>query len=387
MRTERRQQIVQRLIDAGPHLTGLYGEHSTSQPAVEYTDGERFVQEIEALFRHGPSFFALSGACPSPGDYLTGVVGRVPVAVVRQDTGALAGFVNACRHRGAPLFVGASGSMADRVSCGYHAWTYERDGRLAVRPATYGGFDDVTASCDLIRIDVAERHGLIFVQPVPGDAPIDVGSLVGPQIADDLDAFGISSYVHIETRVNTWPINWKLVLDTFCESYHLRTLHRDSLAPTFLSDPSVFEAHGRNLVSIGLRKTVVDEFDKPEAERDIVPYGTIEYFLVPSGLVVHQIDHLEVWRLEPIDARTTRTVTSLFAPVEPATERSRGYFVKNLDMLMAVVSGEDFALMAQIQQNLDSGLLPSLVFGRIEPALGHLHASINHLLAQSASRR
>ena len=101
MRTERRRQIVQRLIDAGPHLTGLYGEHSTSQPASAYTDAGRFEHEIETLFRRGTSFFALSGACPSPGDYITGVVGRVPVAVVRQDTGAPAGFVNACRHRGA----------------------------------------------------------------------------------------------------------------------------------------------------------------------------------------------------------------------------------------------------------------------------------------------
>ena len=37
--------------------------------------------------------------------------------------------------------------------------------------------------------------------------------------------------------------------------------------------------------------------------------------------------------------------------------------------------------MERIQRNLESGALPELIYGRIEPALIHMHASINAALA------
>ncbi len=36
--------------------------------------------------------------------------------------------------------------------------------------------------------------------------------------------------------------------------------------------------------------------------------------------------------------------------------------------------------MERIQQNLASGALPDVIYGRIEPALAHMHASINAAL-------
>jgi len=38
---------------------------------------------------------------------------------------------------------------------------------------------------------------------------------------------------------------------------------------------------------------------KPRNEWSILPYGTIQYFLVPTGMIVHQLDQLEVWNVEP----------------------------------------------------------------------------------------
>ena len=382
MRIQRQQELIQRLIDAGPRLVGMHGEASMVQRASAYTDDGRFHQEVDVLFERGPTFVALSSTCAQPGDYVTAQVGRVPVAVVRQDDGTLRAFVNACRHRGAPVFDSVVGSIGGRVSCGYHSWTYDRDGRLAARPLTDGAFDDVKLDCSLHPVVVAEAHGLIYVRAVGGRA-IDVNELLGGA-EDDLSSFGLESYVHVESRVNTWPVNWKLILDTFTESYHIRTLHKTTLAPYFLSDPSMFDAFGRNFVSIGLRNTVDREFSKPVAERSVVPYGTIQYFLVPSGLVVHQLDHFEVWRIEPVDVRTTRTVTSVYSPGDPAAARGRQHYLKNLDLLLKVTGAEDFSLMARIQANLDSGALPEVVYGRIEPALVYLHRSIENLLSTGA---
>ncbi|MEZ5226223.1 MAG: SRPBCC family protein [Acidimicrobiales bacterium] len=107
------------------------------------------------------------------------------------------------------------------------------------------------------------------------------------------------------------------------------------------------------------------------------PYGTIQYFLVPNGLVVHQLDHVEVWIVEPLSVNRTRTTTSVYAPVEPATEKARNYFVKNLELLLQVTGSEDFALMEQIQRSFESGALEQVVYGRIEPPLVYFHDQID----------
>ena len=379
MRRERDREIMQRLVDAGPRFQGMLSDRSMVQSASVYSDADHFANELRILYREGPTFVGLSASCTQPGDYLVASVGGVPIAVVRQNDGSLRGLVNACRHRGSPLFEGPTGSMNERISCGYHAWTYDRSGELTARPMAEAAFNDIDLDCGLHSVVVAEKYGLIFVRAVGVD-PIDVDQVLGGA-QDDLGAFGLDKYVHIDTRVNTWPFNWKLVLDTFTESYHVRTLHRSSIAPYFLSDVSLVDEFERNLLMISLRNTVDREFSKPYEDRSVLPYGTIQYFLVPSGLVVHQIDHVEVWRIEPVDARTTTTITSVFSPVPPEEGRGRAHYLKNLDLLLEVVGSEDFTLMHKIQQNLDSGALPNLIYGRNEHALTYLHQSIERLLS------
>jgi hypothetical protein len=103
--------------------------------------------------------------------------------------------------------------------------------------------------------------------------------------------------------------------------------------------------------------------------------------LFPNALFVHQMDHVEIWRIEPIDVRNTLVTTSIYAPSEPKSEKARDYFVKNLDALLRVTETEDFPLMAEIQKNLESGALPEIVYGRLEPPLIHFHRSVDAALA------
>lgn len=380
MRHERQVELLERVAGAGPHLEGLHAPASVVRPASAYTDPGRYERELEVLFRQGPAFFALSGELSEPGSYRADTIGGIPVLVIRQADGSLRALVNICRHRGAPLLAaGSTGDGLRSLTCPYHGWVYGPDGALRGQPLSGGAFDDVTVSCDLLQVSVAEEYGMIFVR-AGGRDPIDVDDYLGGA-QDDLGSFGLDRYVHIESRTRTWRMNWKLVLDTFSESYHIRTLHKESLFPRFNADCVIFEAFGRNCVSIGLRKDVLDETAKPKDEWSLLPYGTIQYFLVPNGLVVHQIDHVEVWRIEPLDVRTSRLTTSIFAPTEPDSERTRNYWVKNLDLLLQVTGTEDFPLMESIQANLDSGAMPHLVYGRNEPPLIHYHRAVDDALA------
>jgi phenylpropionate dioxygenase-like ring-hydroxylating dioxygenase large terminal subunit len=377
VRQERQVELLERVAGSGPHFAGLHGEHSMVNPATAYTDPERFATEMRVLFRDGPTLLGLSCELARPGDFLTTTVDGVPILAVRQADGTLRAMINACRHRGAPLATARAGTLGRSIVCGYHGWTYDPDGALRARPLSAGAFDDVGIGCDLHHVEVAEKYGLVFIRAGSGGA-IDVDDVLSGA-EDDLGSFGLDRYTHVETRSNVWRMNWKLLLDTFAESYHIRWLHKSTIAASFNSDCVIFEPFGRNCASIGLRADVLDEVAKPKTEWSLLPYGTIQYFLVPNALVVHQLDHVELWRVEPLDVGHVRAHTSIFAP-EPPTDSALRYWTKNLDLLLQVTGTEDFPTMERIYATLRSGALPELVYGRIEPPLVHLHTTLNELV-------
>jgi phenylpropionate dioxygenase-like ring-hydroxylating dioxygenase large terminal subunit len=383
VRHEREVELLGRVAASGENQIGLFAAASQVHDASTYTDPHRFDLEQELLFRSGPVMIGLGVECATPGSFITGTFGGVPVAVVRQPDGTLRAMVNACRHRGAPLLSG-SGDGLRRINCGWHAWSYQTDGALHSRPLSFGAFDDVSENCDLHRLAVTEQYGMIFVRPNSIE-PIDVDQyLHGAQ--DDLGAFELQNAVHIESRSSVWKANWKLILDTFTESYHIRTLHRDSIAPYFTSGCTIFEAFGPHLVNIGFRKSLFDEFDKPPAEQRLKPHGTIQYFLMPNAMLCYQVDHLELWRLEPIDVGTTRVTTSVYAETGPVSDSGRRYLAKNLDILLQVTGTEDFPLCERVHATLASGALPQVVYGRIEPALVHFHHAVDQAVASGGLR-
>lgn len=383
MLLERQRELLGRLKAADKSGPWPLAPATVKNPAAAYTDPARFAAERELLFERRPQMVALSCELPTPGSYLTVDLGRIPALIVRQRDGGLKGFVNACRHRGAPVVEGqgeTAGPPRPRFSCPYHGWVYELDGALAARPYAEPAFDDVPkADCGLLPISVAEGYGLIFAQGRGGEGLTADGALCGAE--SELAGYSLETCVHVESRIHEWDFNWKLVLDTFTEAYHIRFLHRQSIAPAYLSDLSLFDSFGPHPRMIGLLKTALAELEKPEEEWRLLPHGTTQYIFMPSGLITWQRDHVELWRVTPLSPNRTRVRTSLYAPTEPTTEKAQRYWKKNLDALIDVTSREDFTLMAEIQKRLESGALPELIYGRNEPSLIHLHRSIDQALA------
>jgi phenylpropionate dioxygenase-like ring-hydroxylating dioxygenase large terminal subunit len=353
-------------------------------PASVYSSVARFEAELRTLFDGLPQLAGLSCELTAPGSYLTLTLGRTPVVVVRQPDGSAKAFVNVCRHRGATLLVDRTGDGLGKVTCPYHAWTYGLDGCLRSFPGAESGFDDVDKSTHgLVELPLAERYGLIFVRTDRAAESFTVDdALHGAQ--EELADFHFERYVHVETRSSEWQLNWKLIMDTFTEPYHIPWLHKDTIAPYYMFDRWINDAYGPHPRFIGTRKSVMDEFDKPsEDDWDLLPHGTIQYLLLPNAVLTHQIDHVELWRLVPLAVDRVLVVTSLFAPDGPLTDKARAYFVKNLDVLLGVTNSEDFPAQERVQRNMSSGSVTEVVYGKMEPALVHYHTSINKLLADA----
>ena len=348
-------------------------DHIACNDVSVYTSAGRDAREREVLFRRHPLVVGFSSQVRAPGDFLTEDLTPVPVLVVRNAAGDLRAFVNICRHRGARVVEGC-GSGAVRFICPYHAWSYDTDGRLVTIPDDFGfeGLD--RGRHGLIPLPVEEQHGLVWVSPEPRGS-VRVGELLGG-LGDDLEAYGIASFVHQETRVLRRRMNWKLVSDTFWEAYHLHVLHRKNVGPLFVRNLALFEAFGRCHRLIGVHRSIERLRALPEREWSLVPHATILMNLFPNTVLVMQSDHAEVYRIFPAPdgANESLTAVSLLVP-EPGPRWAR-----TMELLIGVVE-QDLALGEGIQRSFESGAIAQVTYGRFEPALEHFHRTIREALA------
>ena len=71
------------------------------------------------------------------------------------------GFFNVCQHRGHRLVEGSG--KKSRITCPYHAWTYDLDGKLVAAPNSQAvpGFDKSKICVPRVRVE--EFLGFVFV--------------------------------------------------------------------------------------------------------------------------------------------------------------------------------------------------------------------------------
>jgi phenylpropionate dioxygenase-like ring-hydroxylating dioxygenase large terminal subunit len=325
---------------------------------------------------------ALSGELPAPGDFITNDWSGKPILLVRGDDGKVGAFLNVCRHRGTKVAQGCGRGQRTFV-CPYHAWTYGRDGRLLgiTENGRFGPLDRETHG--LRRLPVAERDGLIWVLADP-EGSIDVDGLLGG-LAPEIAAYGLDRYAHFETRILRRRMNWKLVVDTFLEGYHIQVLHKKTVAPLLDGSTIDFKAYGRNLRMTLPRWSITALRDQPEAEWDVLKHSAIIYVLFPNVVLIWQGDHVETWHVYPAGDGADESVmhVSLYTPEPASSEKAREHWAKNMDLLMRTVEDEDFPLGEDIQRGFHSGAQDHITFGRNEPCLAHYHRSIKEAL-QSA---
>jgi hypothetical protein len=181
-------------------------------------------------------------------------------------------------------------------------------------------------------------------------------------------------------------MNWKLVVDTFLESYHLSSLHPSTVHPILHNNTGTFDAFGRNLRMIAARRTIEKLRERPESEWNLIPYSAVIYVLFPNTVFVMQGDHLETWHVYPFDGSPDESImyASLYIPQPANTDSARRHWDRNMDLLMATVEKEDFPLSEGAQRGFHSGAQDEVLFGRNEPSLQHFHTSVKAALADSA---
>ena len=364
-------------------------------PAADYTSAAVHAAEVERLFVGGPLLAGLSADAAAPGDWFSfDACGRSAV-IWRGADGTLRAFVNACRHRGMRIASGCGHASRD-LTCPYHAWSYDTDGKLAAIPGGEGFSDVDRDGLRLARLPVHEEAGLVYVgltpsAGTPSEPATNDGSatwrrdvLLGGA-ETEIRPFDLASYTRIDRREHRFDVNWKLTVDSFLESYHLHALHKDTLRPVFHGNMSIFDAFGRNCRIMGIRRSF-DELMQATNGASLLPHVTILYLLFPNAVLIHQQDHVELVQSFPDlhDPNVGYVRTTLYAPEPPQTDAARAYWKKNLDLIDGVTTTEDFAACEKIQANLRVGAVPFLVLGRNEPGVAHFHRMLHAAVGAAA---
>ena len=378
MRPERQREIVRRLLALHDQKSTELAPEPLRNPAHDYTSAEQFAREQQLLFRERAVVVCLSVDVAAPGSFVATDCGGVPIAVVRGDDGVLRAFVNICRHR-ASILLDGRGELNRSIVCGFHGWTYGLDGALIAQPFSCDGFASIdTNDLSLRRAAVAERSGLVFVRAA-SDEPIDLDDVMCG-LDEELDEFQLSSLYRYDSWVSSWKCNYKLMLDTFLEAYHVFALHRRSVARYYITAPSTFDPFGPNLRYHSLQKNFPELKDLPEDQWDLAARGTIEYFVAPNTILSHSVDHLAIYRFLPTAVDETVAEMTIYTPKPVESEADHDHYRRTLELHQKVSGGEDFIQQEGIQRALASGLVKETIFGRNEPAAIHFHTALRELL-------
>jgi phenylpropionate dioxygenase-like ring-hydroxylating dioxygenase large terminal subunit len=350
----------------------------TSIDALRYVSLERHEKE-RALFLRTPLILGRESDAPTAGSFFTTEVGGVPILVARDEQGQLRAFLNVCRHRGSVLCTDPCGQRKAFV-CLYHGWAYELSGALMNVPlrATFPTLRD--ADYGLIALPIATLHGFVFVTPTPDGAPpqLDLG-----EFAADLDALQLSDHVAYKRATLDRACNWKLVVDAFLEGYHVKSLHRTSIARFFRDDGVVVDFVGPHARSIGARRDFeTDLHSKPRDAWNIREVATVYYFLFPSSILVCHPDWISHITVQPLTADRCRCVHTMLIAKPPESDTERAHFDRSWDLIHGqVFAQEDLSITESVQRGLSAFPAQQCPLGALEYPIAHFHHCLDDRLS------
>ena len=141
-------------------------------PQAFYRDPAFYEFDLDAIFGRVWLFAGLDLDVPKPTGYVTLRIGSTSVILVRGSDGAIRGFFNTCRHRGAEICQAESDKVS-RLVCPYHQWTYGLDGKLLVASGMPKDFDRSGYGLKPIHLEVVSGTIFICLAATPPDfAPI-----------------------------------------------------------------------------------------------------------------------------------------------------------------------------------------------------------------------
>jgi len=336
----------------------------TTLPAELYRDDPaQWQAERKAIFARTWQFMGHESSLPETGSWIADTLAGYPIVVVRDQTGALRGYHNVCRHRAGPLTDGPSGKCDGMLVCRYHGWAYTLDGRLRLARDFGPSSDFDPRDHGLFPVRVETWRGLIFVAVDADIAPL--AEAVAP-LERRLQGRDWSDLEVALVRNHPIAANWKTYVENYLEGYHVPSIH-PSLDAEIIAERYTVTMDG----PVALHEV-------PMRSPDPV-YGGLWAWLWPNLGVNVYATGLMMERMSPVGAGSCRLDYIYLMP--------KGVGVSAETLAMSdVVTAEDVEIAETVQRNLDAGVYE---VGRLSPrhegAVAAFQTFVRKALAEPAA--
>jgi len=247
---------VLEMLQSWADWTDLSGSHH-ALPSVAYASDEMMALERECIFGRGWVVVAHVSELENAGDYTTFDLAGHPVVAVRGRDGVLRAFSNVCVHRSSVVAQGKGTCTVFR--CPYHAWTYDLTGKLMGAPYME---KDAIKGLGLKVLRLETWHGFVFV-----NLDDEAGAL-----ADDLAnlderaaAYRMADLQVVRTQDIEIACNWKILVENFCESYHVFCVHKETLEDTTPTATTEVLSGGRGFNHHTMQSSASDRLETARA--------------------------------------------------------------------------------------------------------------------------
>jgi phenylpropionate dioxygenase-like ring-hydroxylating dioxygenase large terminal subunit len=214
-------------------------------PAERYVSQEFYELERKYLWPNSWLYAGHKDQFPVVGSYMVfDQVPGMPVVIVR-DEDCYRAFYNTCSHRGGCLVIERQGVCAGkRLKCGYHAWTYDFNGKLIGIPdqADFHHIDKSKRGLTKLRCET--WSGWVFI-----NADLDAAPLTDQlgTVREQMDQFDPDRLTLINRYHYDVACNWKVLMDAFAENYHFVSVHKGTVG---LPGPACAVRHRGTVMSL-----------------------------------------------------------------------------------------------------------------------------------------
>ena len=363
----------------------LESEHCDYMPTWAYYDEELLDLEKQHIFKKNWLLVGHINDVPNPRDYLTFDAVGERALIVRDNAGKIHAFHNVCRHRGAKLVDKPNGQCAHALTCPFHGWTYQLDGKLIGVPAE-NTFENLDKSLNgLVPLDLEIWMGFVFVRFSPGNISLaetmrPIEKIIAPYNIHSMQPISGTRYDEI------LPYNWKVIHDIDNEGYHvpighpsLQQLYGKDYSDRIINDIPVSYAYLNEkpgkLWSVKNYQNLLPEFDHlPKENQKLWLYPTI----FPSMVLGLYPDSIEFYMTIPISTDKTLLRGGSYA----LTDNRKGMnAVRYLSRRINRITGrEDESYVKWLQDGMQSSAFPEPNLSSIESGVQEFHQKLQKIL-------
>lgn len=193
-------------------------------PIGEFFTPEYYLLEKEHIFKKSWLRVGTERQIANIGDYFVKELESCDTSliVVRGRDNRIRAFHNMCAHRSNRVAYKPSGNTTG-FKCSFHQWSFGLDGSLRALPEEhlFPGLDK--KEYGLTEVACETWEGFIFINVAPKSAQT-LREYLGEEIYNGYNGF-FQKFEQIGRVSATVPVNWKIFLNAFVETYHFSTVH------------------------------------------------------------------------------------------------------------------------------------------------------------------